>query len=216
MANIEEQLAVVYFDDDADLNDSDFNDSNNDVYDDDDILFDHNVTKGIELDMPLTIEDGQASESDSSSHASSEELNIRSDSESDENSGRQKFPEYYAENENGKKKNPHLEVGLLFSSFEELKSILKDYAVFNGVEPILKRNDKDRVHCWIALTNRHLLVKLRGLPTERDRTAAELGGYGLGKATFVDSHRLSFSAGDGEEGSSLGGVEFDKFGVLKG
>ncbi|XP_022850523.1 uncharacterized protein LOC111372410 [Olea europaea var. sylvestris] len=47
-------------------------------------------------------------------------------------------------------------------------------------------------------------------------SSAELGGYGLGKATFVDSHRLSFSAGDGEEGSSLGGVEFDKFGVLKG
>ncbi|XP_022862113.1 uncharacterized protein LOC111382388 [Olea europaea var. sylvestris] len=172
MANIEEQSAVVHFDDDADLNDSDFNDSDNDVYDDDDILFDHNVTKGIELDMPLTIEDGQAPESDSSSHVSSEELNIRSDSESDENSSRQKFPEYYVENENGKKKNPHLEVGLLFSSFEELKSVLKDYAVFNGVEPILKRNDKDRVHCVCkdGCTWRLWASKLQGEKTVQIKT----------------------------------------------
>ncbi|CAI9766967.1 unnamed protein product [Fraxinus pennsylvanica] len=140
----EEQPADIPFDEDPDLSDSDFNDWNNDVYDDDDILFDRNVTKGIEMDMIPVIEYEQAPKSDSSSHASSEELNFRSGSESKENNGQQKFPEYNAENG---KRNPHLEVGLLFSSFEELKYVLRTYVVFNRVEPIFKRNDRDRVHC---------------------------------------------------------------------
>ncbi|CAI9786459.1 unnamed protein product [Fraxinus pennsylvanica] len=79
---------------------------------------------------------------DSSSNASSEELEIGNGSESEENIGKLSFPEFIP-----RKRNPQLEIGLLFGSFEKLKYVVRNHAVFNRVEPIFKRNDKERFHC---------------------------------------------------------------------
>ncbi|CAI9777018.1 unnamed protein product [Fraxinus pennsylvanica] len=71
-----------------------------------------------------------------------EELEIGSGSESEENIGKLSFPEFIPG-----KRNPKLEIGLLFGSFEELKSAVRNHVVFNRVESIFKRNDKERFHC---------------------------------------------------------------------
>ncbi|CAA2939496.1 Hypothetical predicted protein [Olea europaea subsp. europaea] len=125
-------------DEDPDFNDSDYN-----VYDDDDCLFDRNVTEGIEMGMHI-VERVEGQEFDSSSYASSEELNFLSGSDSEGLSGKLNYPEYYVGSE---KRNPQFEVGLLFATFEELKSAVRDYAVFNQVEPIFKCNEKNKLHC---------------------------------------------------------------------
>lgn len=123
--------------------DPDFNDSDYDVYDDDDCLFDRNVTEVIEIGMHI-VEHEERQELDSPSYASSEKLNFLSGLDSEGNSGRPNFPEYFA---SSVKRNPQLEVGLLFANFEELKSVVRDYDVFNQVEPAFKRNEKNRLHC---------------------------------------------------------------------
>ncbi|XP_022857525.1 uncharacterized protein LOC111378538 [Olea europaea var. sylvestris] len=129
----------------ADVEKQSTDDSNYDVYDDDDSLFDRSVRKGIEMDMHTMVEYEEDLELHSSSYATSEELKFGNSSDSEYNRGQLTYPKYYDGNE---KKNPHLEVGLLFASFDELKSVVRNYVVFNRVEPIFKRNDKDRVHCF--------------------------------------------------------------------
>ncbi|CAI9777595.1 unnamed protein product [Fraxinus pennsylvanica] len=96
------------------------------------------------MDMHTVVEYKEAPELCSSLYASSDEIKFGNGSDSKDDIGRSNYPEYYDGNE---KKNPHLEVGLLFTSFDELKSVVRNYVVFNWVDPIFKRNDKDRVHC---------------------------------------------------------------------
>ncbi|CAA3001156.1 Hypothetical predicted protein [Olea europaea subsp. europaea] len=108
--------------------DPDFNDSNHDVYVDDDILFDCNVIEGIKMGMHIKPQDEDALKSDRSSNASSEEIKLGSGLDSDENISTHDFPEFFPQNE---KRNPHLEIGLLFGVFEELKNVVRNYVVFN-------------------------------------------------------------------------------------
>ncbi|XP_022861085.1 uncharacterized protein LOC111381527 [Olea europaea var. sylvestris] len=89
--------------------DPDFHNSDHDIYDDDDILFDCNVTEGIEMDMHRALHDEEALEVDSSSNVSSEELKFGNGSDLEENNGTHNFPEYFPQNEN---RNPRLEIRL--------------------------------------------------------------------------------------------------------
>ncbi|CAA2939492.1 Hypothetical predicted protein [Olea europaea subsp. europaea] len=117
-------------DEDPDFNDSDYN-----VYDDDDCLFDRNVTEGIEMGMHI-VERVEGQEFDSSSYASSEELNFLSGSDSEGLSGKLNYPEYYVGSE---KRNPQFEVGLLFATFEELKSAML-YIILELFRIVLETN----------------------------------------------------------------------------
>ncbi|CAA2969811.1 Hypothetical predicted protein [Olea europaea subsp. europaea] len=109
MTDGNEQSTVDEVDDDPD-----FNDSDHDLYDDDDMLFERNVTEGIEIGMRIALHDEVAPEYDSLSNASSEELKIGSSSDGEENIGKLSFPEFSSATG---KENPELEIGLLFSQF---------------------------------------------------------------------------------------------------
>ncbi|CAA2969979.1 Hypothetical predicted protein [Olea europaea subsp. europaea] len=102
MTDGNEQSTVDEVDDDPD-----FNDSDHDLYDDDDMLFERNVTEGIELGMRIALHDEVAPEYDSLSNASSEELKIGSSSDGEENIGKLSFPEFSSATG---KENPELEI----------------------------------------------------------------------------------------------------------
>ncbi|CAA2959532.1 Hypothetical predicted protein, partial [Olea europaea subsp. europaea] len=65
--------------------DPDFHDSDHDIYNDDDILFDCNVTEGIEMGMHNALHDEEAPEVYSSSNVSSEELKFGNGLDLEEN-----------------------------------------------------------------------------------------------------------------------------------
>lgn len=113
-------------------NDPYFNVLDDDVYDIEHIFFYHNVIEGIEMDMYFVLQDEEAPQSNSSSYASSKELNFLNDSDSNlkDNRDKSKFPKYNVENE---KRNPNIEIRFIFGSFEELKYFVRNYAVFNRV-----------------------------------------------------------------------------------
>ncbi|CAA3029728.1 Hypothetical predicted protein, partial [Olea europaea subsp. europaea] len=75
-------------------NDSNFNDSDHDMYEDNDMLFERNVTEGIELGIRNTLHNDAAPEYDSSSNAYSKEQKIGSSSDGEENISKLSFPEF--------------------------------------------------------------------------------------------------------------------------
>ncbi|CAA2992455.1 Hypothetical predicted protein [Olea europaea subsp. europaea] len=103
-------VALTFAIDEVD-DDPDFNDFDHDLYDDDDMLFERNVTERIELGMRIALHDEVAPEYDSLSNASSEELKIGSNSDGEENIGKLSFLEFSSATG---KENPELEIGLLF------------------------------------------------------------------------------------------------------
>ncbi|XP_022843153.1 uncharacterized protein LOC111366681 [Olea europaea var. sylvestris] len=131
--------------------DSDFSDSNNNISSgEDDLLFEKNVTEGVELgyDVGATEcnEDGHAVTMHDEDHEfddlecpSSEELlsGVSSDDEVD-----YRFSEFTADMDI---RDPRFEVGQLFNSIQDFRKVLRTYGAINGYNVKCKANDEKRV-----------------------------------------------------------------------
>lgn len=131
--------------------DTDFNDSNNDIWSsEDDMLFDKNVTEGIELDCEgrttereeddcTIVGHDEYHEDDDLEYPSSEEL--LSDISSEDEVG-YLFPEFMAETD---MRDPKFQLGQLFSSVQECRKAIRTYGAVNGYNVKCKANDERRV-----------------------------------------------------------------------
>ncbi|XP_022865606.1 uncharacterized protein LOC111385451 [Olea europaea var. sylvestris] len=124
--------------------DSDFVDSENNVEDEDDTLYEQNVTDGIEigLDGHYQIQDEWGESNDMEVDAleyPTEEL--LSQCSSDEESGF-RFPQFSAKTD---MKNPQFVVGQIFSSVVEFKKAVRTYSALNGYNVKFTTNEERRV-----------------------------------------------------------------------